>query len=141
MVRHVQDSDFSDGIACIQLPSVALQWAAGQKGVLAVFDLKVLRQDASMGSAHVLRDQLSSFSVQTGSEPLEVDDIAQHFNDALAGDLAIDSAEVRRGYELAKRAAETKLDQLYRTCVEEFGTAEAVLKQIDDFALAWVEAI
>jgi superfamily II DNA or RNA helicase len=141
MVRHVQDSDFSEGVASIQLPADAIGWATGQKGVLAVFDLKVLRQDASLGGAHVLRDELSSFVVPFGSTPAEADHILEGMCDALPGDLTIDLAEARRGYDAAKQAADGKLTQLYQACVEEFGTAEAVLKQADDFALAWVEAI
>jgi superfamily II DNA or RNA helicase len=141
MARHVQDSDFSDGVASIQLAREVLGWAAGQKGVLAVFDLKVLRQDASMGGAYVLRDQLASFTVSGSGAPADAEHILERLDGALAGDLTIDLLEVRRAYEAAKHAAEANLTELYNACVEEYGSAEAVLKQADDFALAWVEAI
>lgn len=141
MVRHVQESDFSDGVASLHLPACMLGWSAGQKGTLAVFDLKVLRQEGSLGGARVLREELATFAVPLGSAPAAADAVVEQLEAALPGDLSFDADEARRAYTASKRAAAAKLAGLYESCVSDFGTTEGVLSQADDFALAWVEAV
>ncbi len=141
MVRHVQDSDFSDGVASLQLPASVVGWPAGAQGTPVVFDLKVIRQEGSVGGARVLREHLAAIAVQHGEAPHEAEHLLENLHDALSGGLTIDVAEVKRAYDVAKVAVDSRLSSLYRECIAEYGSSDAIVPQSEDFAIAWVEAV
>ncbi|MBK7397256.1 MAG: DEAD/DEAH box helicase [Myxococcales bacterium] len=141
MVRHVQHGGFSQGVASIELPADALGWKAGERGSWALFDLRVVRQEGSLGGARVLRNELFSVVCRAGEAPVERTDVVESLHAALDGGLEIDGAETRRAYEEARKAADQRLAEMYQAVVAEYGTKEAILPQeVQDVAMAWVAA-
>jgi hypothetical protein len=141
MVKHVQDSDFSEGVATLAMPGAKLGWKSGEMGTCVLFDLKVLRQEGSAGGARVLREELAGYLVKKGGEVCPSDEVLEGLHLAESGSLSISAEEVQRSYEACRRAAEQRLSCLREAVVSEYGTGEAIVPQLDDLAIAWVEAV
>jgi hypothetical protein len=139
MVRHVQDSDFSEGVATLSVPAAVLGWSPDQQGVCALFDLKVLRQEGSSG-ARVLREELVAYSVPRGGTAALAEPFLEGLHQTRTGPVEVDPAEARRAHAAARGEAEKRLATMHQEVVAEFGTSEAIVPQLDDFALAWVAA-
>jgi len=141
MVRHVQHGRFADGVASLELPHDALGWSTGAEGTWVLFDLRVMRQEGSAGGPRVLKNELASFIVPRGGAPTMFDHVVESLHEGLDGPTNVDREEARRAYEVARRAADARLAEMYREVVSEYGTKEAILPQeIQDVALAWVLA-
>jgi hypothetical protein len=56
------------------------------------------------------------------------------------GPIEVDPAEAHRAHAAARLEADARLRALLEEVVAEFGTSEAIVPQLDDFALAWVAA-
>jgi len=141
MVRHVQDSDFSEGTASVQMPADALGWSVGSNGFLVVFELKVQRQEGSLGGARVLRQELASFLVPSGGTPVLVDSLIERLHEALPGRINVELTGPSSAYAAAKTASDDRLRALFEACVKDVGSDKGLVPQADDFAMACVEAI
>jgi hypothetical protein len=139
MVRHVQDSDFSEGVATLSVPAAVLGWRPEQQGVCALFDLKVLRQEGTTG-ARVLREELVAYSVPRGGPAAPAEPFLEALHQTRTGPVEVDPVEARRAHAAARGQAEARLRAMHEEVVAEFGTSEAIVVQLDDFALAWVAA-
>ena len=139
MVSHVQSSDFSVGIASLSLPASLLGWTPGTRGVSAIFDLRVLRQTDK--TADILRTQLVSYLAPVGGEPVEWEGLFDALPVAHPGTLDVDAAEVKRAYDAAYSLAETALAALRQYVADELGAVDGIVPVLDDFALAWFEAV
>lgn len=140
MVRHVQDSDFSDGVASFEAPAAALGWSPGERGVVAVFDLRVLRSEGSAGNARILHEELFVVTTARGRDPASNEGLIECLHTLNAGPLDIDASEVARAYGLARGAADARVAELLDGCVAEYGTTEGITPDINDYALAWATA-
>ena len=139
MVRHVQHGGFSNGVATLELPAAALGWQPGTQGTWVLFDLRVVRQEGSMGGARILRNELASYVTPRGGVPAVRDGVVEALHDAIDGPLQIDQGEARRAYQLALDQADARLAAMCEEVVREYGTSEAILPQgVQDVALAWV---
>jgi SNF2 family DNA or RNA helicase len=56
MVHHVRQSDFSVGVTSLEMPATEIGWEAESRGVLSVFEVRVLLQVE--GKPFVLKDEL-----------------------------------------------------------------------------------
>jgi hypothetical protein len=138
MIRHVQHGGFSDGVASLVLPSAALKLASGTESTWLLFDLRIVRQEAS---ARILRSELASFLVPKGGRAQRADDLIEFLHEARDGDAPLDTAEVRRAYDAARAEADVRLRTLYDEVVAEQGSANDILPhEIQDVGLAWVRA-
>jgi superfamily II DNA or RNA helicase len=139
MVRHVQDADFSDGVAAIEAPAAALGWRPGDRGVVAVFDLRVVRSEGSVRSAQVLHEELYALAIPQGGSPALVDPFLEQLHRLNAGGLDIDATEINRVYPLARQAAERRAEALKDRSVAEY-SSQAGVPEVYDFAIAWCHA-
>jgi superfamily II DNA or RNA helicase len=142
IIKHAQYGNFSQGVASIELPFSALEWNIGTEGTWVLFNLRVLRNDGSSGSAQILRDVLASFLVPFGGVPIVHDSVVKSLHLAFDGPATIDADEARRAYALAKASAEKILRALLGEVVAEYaGEHEKILPDaVTDVALAWVRA-
>lgn len=141
MVRHVQHGGFSDAVASLEIAPATLRWPAHAVGTWVLFDLRVVRQEGTMGGARVLRHELASYLVPRGGEPEERGDIVESLHEATDGPLVIEKDEAKRAYDSARVRANERLKAIYDDVVREYETAVGILpEEVRDVALAWVAA-
>ena len=58
---------------------------------------------------------------------------------AVSGPLEIDFDAVRRVFDTTKASAESRLKAMRDQIVDEYGTTEGIVPQLDEYGLAWVE--
>jgi superfamily II DNA or RNA helicase len=143
MVRHVQSADFHD-VASLTLPAAALRWKPGQKGLCALFDLRVKRQGEQV--AIELRNELPVYAVPHGGEPEEISDtFFDHFLHARQAALPSalseeERSELRRAYDECLARANKRLEELRVDAVGDTDKEKGIVARLDDFALARVVA-
>lgn len=141
MVRHVQDSQFSAGVASLRLAADALGWRPGARGTLSVFDLKVIRNEMESLSPRILRERLAAIVVPMDGDAAEAEHLMEHLHEVHPGDLDVDERQVDRAFELSQRNAEDALSKMLEDVKREYQTSDDLMPQIEPFALAWVEAV
>jgi hypothetical protein len=139
MVQHVQSSNFSDGVASLTLPAKTVGWEVGDRGTCVVFDLKVLQQTGT--SATLLRNDLAAYSVRRAESAVEAETVFESLIKADRGKPDVDVVEVKRAYPLARGLAEKALATVREQVLKERGATDGIVLVIDDYALAWVEAV
>ena len=107
----------------------------------AIFDLKVVRQEGPSLGVRVLREELAVYLVPREGQLTEADPLLERIDTFRPGPLDVEVAVVRRAYSDAMKAAEARLASLHKEVVREFGTSAGIVPQLEDFALAWVEAV
>lgn len=133
MVKHVQESGFSDGVASLRLPAAVLGWSKGEQGLCALFNLQVLSTEG--GEARTVRDELAAYLIGRGRPAVPFDRLFEELRGADAGPAKIPMPEVRELFDAARATANARLTELRRKTGE-----VGITSQLHDFALAWVEA-
>jgi superfamily II DNA or RNA helicase len=138
MVRHVQSAEFSKGVASLKLPASAVGWKRGTQGLVAVFNLKVLKM---MGNDSVtLRDELAVYAAPVGGEPKETTAVFSLLLQAGPGPLIPDPAEVHRLHHQSRQMADSKLASIMAELAKDYAKRQELTPQLEDYALCWLEA-
>ena len=141
MVRHVQHGGFADAVASLEVEASKLDWQPGATGTWVLFDLRVVRQEGSLGGARVLRHELASYLVPNGGAPDARSAIVESLHEATDGPLTIEIDEVRRAYAAARVHADERLRGIYKEVTQEYETETGILpEEVRDVAMAWVHA-
>ncbi len=140
MIEHVQYREFS-AAASLDVPAEHLGWAPPNLGTWMLFELQIARTEGKRPL--VLRRELASFIVPAGSDlPISRPELIEHVMENTQGPPRVDVAEVRRAFEIGRRAATVRLVALKDEVRVEYPGDDAVAPlPISELALAWVRAV
>lgn len=140
MVEHTQHRDFS-AVASLDFPAEHLSWAGREQGTWLLFELQVTRTEGNR--SHVLQRELASFLVPVGGDKAESQpELIKHATGSTQGPSRPDVSEARRAFDIARRAAEERLQVLLGEVRAQNPGDEAIgPAPVSDFALAWVRAV